>query len=303
MKKLNKIYKRLLSENIKLTSPNGKKITNAIKKRNPISFYYNGPKGEVKPGRRIRVEPVALGLSKGGNLVVRGYVQPPSESKRGFTKHGWRLFRLDRLSSLIIDENSQFNMKRSQYKEGDDGSMTVTYVTTSWADTPADVKPPVDKKIEPTTDIRTPEEPQVTKPEPTDDNETEIQSEPETTTDLPQPKNVEKPSPTPGGQQTSSQDVFTNIEKQSSELEGLRTIDPEVIRQSMRDLYLKKLEDWKNTQKSLNLNTTPGEGTRRKFEKDSELDIYKFLKDKNINVQDRSKLQESIDKIKSLMFF
>ena len=41
----------------------------------------------------------------------------------------------------------------------------------------------------------------------------------------------------------------------------------------------------------------------RKDAINSELDIYKFLKDKNINVQDRSKLQESIDKIKSLMFF
>lgn len=303
MKKLNKIYKRLLSENIKLTSPNGKKITNAIKNRNPISFYYNGPKGEVKPGRRIRVEPVALGLSKGGNLVIRGYVQPPSESKRGFTKHGWRLFRLDRLSNLIVDEQSQFNMKRSQYKEGDDGSMTTTYVTTTWTDSPSDIRPPEPQKVEPKTDVRTPEEPQVKNPEPIVTDKPEDQDEPEVTTSLPQPKDVEKPSPIPGERQTSSQDILGNIEKQTSDIEGVRTIDPDFLKQSMRDLYLKKIEDWKNAQKSLNLNTTPGEGTRRKFEKDSEIEIYKFLKDKNINVQDRTRLQESINKIKSLMFF
>lgn len=302
MRRLNKIYHKLIIENTRLTSPNGKKITDAIKNRKPISFYYNGPRSEVKAGRRIRVEPVALGLSKGGNIVVRGWVQPPSESKRGFQKHGWRLFRLDRLSNLIVAEDEQFNMKREKYKEGDDDSMTVTYVTTSWGNNPPEVN-----QVEPVEpqNIETPEDPQTPPAEPTmgDEPETEPEiREPEDgTEELPQPKPDTKPDIVPGSPKRDIE-VFSDLEKQTSDLEGKRIVDPDSVKKSMRDLYLKKVEDWKNNQRSLNMNTIPGEGTRRKFEKDSEIEIYKLLKDKNINVQAKTSLQESIEKIKSLMF-
>lgn len=297
MRRLNKIYHKLIIENTRLTSPNGKKITDAIKNRKPISFYYNGPRSEVKAGRRIRVEPVALGLSKGGNVVVRGWVQPPSESKRGFLKHGWRLFRLDRLSNLIVADDEQFNMKHEKYKEGDDDSMTVTYVTTSWGSAPPEVK-----QVEPVQaqNIDAPETPEVPQtPPPATEPETQ---EPESgAEELPQPKPDTKPSIIPGTPKRDIE-VFSDLEKQTSDLEGKRIVDPDTVKKSMRDLYLKKVEDWKNNQRSLNMNTIPGEGTRRKFEKDSEIEIYKLLKDKNINIQAKTSLQESIEKIKTLMF-
>ena len=75
----NKIISTLILE-----APLGSKrdrLIRAIKNRNPVSFYYNGEKGEVLPGRRIKAELVALGVTKKGNVVARGWVQPPSVSK------------------------------------------------------------------------------------------------------------------------------------------------------------------------------------------------------------------------------
>ena len=79
-------FKNILSQ-ILLEAPNGsinKRLKDAIINRHPVSFYYNGPKGEVLSGRRVRAELVAMGLTKKGNMVVRGWVQPPSVSKKGF---------------------------------------------------------------------------------------------------------------------------------------------------------------------------------------------------------------------------
>ncbi len=104
----------------------------------PVSFDYRGPRGEVLPGRRIKTELVASGLTKKGNLAFRGWVQPPSVSKKGFTEHGWRTFLLDRISSgsIQVYEDEQFDNKRPGYKEGDDSSFSTTYVTSDWGTTP-----------------------------------------------------------------------------------------------------------------------------------------------------------------------
>ena len=82
MKLFKDIYKFLIGEQSepKLASK-PKALANAIKKRNPISFFYNGPRDQVQAGRRVKVEVVALGLSKKGNMIIRGWVQPPSRSK------------------------------------------------------------------------------------------------------------------------------------------------------------------------------------------------------------------------------
>ena len=37
-------------------------LSNAVRKRHPVSFFYNGPRGKVQPGRRVKAELVALGL-------------------------------------------------------------------------------------------------------------------------------------------------------------------------------------------------------------------------------------------------
>ena len=180
-------------QNILKTSKT-KPIVDAIKNRKKISFYYTGPqkpkRDSVKPGNRIDAEAVALGLSKKGNLVVRAYVQPPSVSKKGFDKTGWRTFMISRMGNLKVSDE-QFNQKRPDYKEGDDNLMSVTYVTSDWGKSPEVKKPTT---IEPSTKSTEP-----TKPTP---------EEPKTT-ELPQPKPTEKPEPTP--QDTTNQN---DVDKQ-----------------------------------------------------------------------------------------
>ncbi len=85
--KIIKTLHKILNEQNVLKGTKTKPLVDAIKNRNPISFYYSGPrkpkKDSVKPGNRIKAELVAIGLSKKGNLIVRGFVQPPSVSKKG----------------------------------------------------------------------------------------------------------------------------------------------------------------------------------------------------------------------------
>ena len=166
-------------------------LINAIKKRNTITFYYSGPikpkKDSVKRGTRYKAEVVALGLTKKGYMAIRAYVQPPSVSKKGFQKHGWRTFLVTRMSDIQINTDEVFDTKRPGYKEGDDRSFSVTYAKTDWGvkSNPKPIKKPESSpKTEPTPQPR-PEQPITT-------------VEPEKT-ELPQPKPVEKPQaePTP----------------------------------------------------------------------------------------------------------
>lgn len=140
--KIGKILKHIINEQNVLKTTKTKPIVDAIKNRNPISFYYVGPKkpkkDSVKPGNRIKVEGVAIGLSKKGNLIIRGYVQPPSVSKKGFNKTNWRTYMVSRMYSTKIHEDEKFG-KRPGYKEGEEsknGPMRVTYATTNWVDAP-----------------------------------------------------------------------------------------------------------------------------------------------------------------------
>ena len=165
------LFFELLEEQNILKTTQSKPIVDAIVKRNPITFYYTGPKKpkekSVKQGRRINAEAVAMGVNSKGNLVIRAYVQPPSVSKKGFNKHGWRTFMVSRMSNIQVNKNEQFNQKRPGYKEGDEtpryGGMKVTYVKSNWDTTtpvkkelkPKQIKEPV-KKVEPSTELPQP---------------------------------------------------------------------------------------------------------------------------------------------------
>lgn len=191
------IIKTVLEEadNILKTTAN-KPIVKAIKNRNPISFFYNGPrkneKTRVKPGRRIKAEVVAMGLSKKGNLIVRAWVEPPSVSKTGFQKGNWRTFMASRMGSIIIHDEETFDSKRPGYKEGDDKSMTVTYVTSDWTKTPEPKKKQVPPKKQEPKKPEAPIKPENKKPEEPKKPEAPIKPEKEK---LPEPKKKEKPSP------------------------------------------------------------------------------------------------------------
>ena len=166
-------------------------LMDAIKNRHPVTFYYSGPmkpkKDSVRRGTRINAEVVALGLTKKGYMAIRAYVQPPSVSKKGFQKHGWRTFLVTRMSNIFINDDKTFNEKRPGYKEGDDKSFTVTYAKTDWGKEPETKQV---QKPEPAQTKPQPEKGPLPQPKPVEKPEP-INKE------VPQPKPVEKPAPAP----------------------------------------------------------------------------------------------------------
>ncbi len=189
--------------NILLEQPSfdekSKPIVSAIKNRNPVTFYYSGPrspkKDSVVAGGRFRAEIVAMGLSKKGNLIVRAWVEPPSRSKKGFSKGNWRTFMVNRMSSITVFDDRTFDVKRPGYKEGDDKSMTVTYVKSSWTSTPP-VKPKeTPKPVEPVKPKETLKPVEPVKPKETPKPEEPKKVEPVKPEELPQPKPEKKPEP------------------------------------------------------------------------------------------------------------
>jgi hypothetical protein len=262
-----------------------KTLEYAIKNRMPVSFDYRGPRGEVLPGRRIKTELVASGLTKKGNLSFRGWVQPPSVSKKGFKEHGWRTFILDRISagSIQVYEDEQFDNKRPGYKEGDDSSFSTTYVTSDWGTTP------------PAPQERKPSKTPVPKQEP------EKQK-------LPEPKPKEKPSASPIEVPKREIEVFNDLKTKIKVVDNIKQISPDDFKNAIDDLYKKKMDDWKKSQIDLGGNTNAGEGTRRRIEKDSESDLDRLLKQDNIKIVEPSseetvELQEQLNRIKTLIFF
>ena len=294
---LNKIFFKIIEEQ---DVPKGKKsntLVSAITNRNPITFYYTGPKepskDSVKPGVRIRAEAVAMGLSKGGNVIVRAYVQPPSVSKKGFSKTNWRTFRIDRMSNLQILQDETFDITRPGYKEGaesNSGPMVTTYVTSDWTKTP-EVKEPETPPTEPTS---TPE----TKPKP--------KQQP-----LPQPKPEEKPSQIPQDEPKDfSGEIFNKLQSNLKDVNGEKIINTQDFQTASTELYKLKEKEWVDAQKVLGKNTNPGEGTRKRFEMSSKSELSNLLSKNNIKVSDdvndevddTTDLQESIKRIKTLMF-
>ena len=292
---LNKIFFKIIEEQ---DVPKGKKsntLVSAITNRNPITFYYTGPKepskDSVKPGVRIRAEAVAMGLSKGGNVIVRAYVQPPSVSKKGFSKTNWRTFRIDRMSNLQILQDETFDITRPGYKEGaesNSGPMVTTYVTSDWTKTP-EVKEPETPPTEPTPE---------TKPKP--------KQQP-----LPQPKPEEKPSQIPQDEPKDfSGEIFNKLQSNLKDVNGEKIINTQDFQTASTELYKLKEKEWVDAQKVLGKNTNPGEGTRKRFEMSSKSELSNLLSKNNIKVSDdvndevddTTDLQESIKRIKTLMF-
>jgi hypothetical protein len=203
-------------------------LINAIKKRNTVTFYYSGPikpkKDSVKRGTRYKAEVVALGLTKKGYMAIRAYVQPPSVSKKGFQKHGWRTFLVTRMSNIQINTDEVFDTKRTGYKEGDDRSFSVTYAKTDWGvkSNPKPIKKPEPspqtepspqpRPKQPTTTVE-PEKTELPQPKPVEKPQAEPtpqveKPEPE---ELPQPKPEEKPSENP--EEDEDENLMENIKR------------------------------------------------------------------------------------------
>lgn len=296
---LNKIFSKIIGEQ---EVPKGKKsntLVSAITNRNPITFYYTGPKepskDSVKSGVRVRAEAVAMGLSKGGNVIIRAYVQPPSVSKKGYSKTNWRTFRVDRMSNLQIQQDETFDVTRPGYKQGaesDKGPMVTTYVTTNWTKTPE-----VKKQETP---------PPTATPQPQPKPTTKPSKEP-----LPQPKSDEKPSAVPQEQPKDfSGEIFNKLQSNIKDVNGDKVVTTQDFQNASTELYKMKEKEWVDSQKQIGKNVNPGEGTRRRFEMSSKSELSNLLSKNNIKVsdevnnevEDTTDLQESIKRIKTLMF-
>jgi hypothetical protein len=291
----NKMFFELLQESNILKTSKTQPLVDAIRQRHPITFYYTGPqkpeKERVLPGTRQSGEPVALGLSKKGNLIIRVFIPSPNVSKKGLDKTQWRTFMVSRMSNVQIDDEVTFDEKRPQYKEGDDDSMTVTYVTSDWTHTPEpqpQAEPETQPQGQPETQPQTepdvqPQEP-TTQPEP--QAEPTAQNEPATPTELPQPKPEVKPPvqpiQTPSGTTQNADQDYQNKVKQ----------EYDAIRRS-----------WIEKQKQSGGNINPGEGTRARFKKEAEKKLNDLQTNQNTEEPtEPDKLQESIRRIKTLMF-
>jgi hypothetical protein len=197
-------------------------LINAIKKRNTVTFYYSGPmkpkKDSVKRGTRYKAEVMALGLTKKGYMAIRAYVQPPSTSKKGFKKHGWRTFLVTRMSNIQINTDEVFDTKRPGYKEGDDRSFSVTYAKTDWGvkSNPKPIeKPTPQPKTEPTTKVE-PQKTELPQPKPVEKPQAEPtpQAEKPEPEELPQPKPDEGPSEKPEPpEEEEDENLMENIKR------------------------------------------------------------------------------------------
>ena len=116
--KLQESLKGLLCEIASIGS-----VQDAINRKQVITIYYDG---DEPGGRGIReVEPVALGKSKAGNLVMRGWDREGASHtayKGEKPLPGWRLFRLDKILSLKPTDEV-YNQPQPGYNFNGDKSM------------------------------------------------------------------------------------------------------------------------------------------------------------------------------------
>ncbi len=110
-----------------------KQVTDAIKKRYKaeIEYYEPGTKGSK---RRV-IEPVAYGLSKGHNPVVRAF-QPMGDTRSETPE--WKMFRLDRIRNWKALRNNTFEeppgpeypkeLQVKKYNPDGDKGMSVCYL-------------------------------------------------------------------------------------------------------------------------------------------------------------------------------
>lgn len=107
-------------------------VKDAIKKRYKAEIYYYEP-GTKGSERRV-IEPVAYGLSKGDNPVVRAF-QPMGDTRSESPE--WKMFRLDRIRKWTPLRNNKFdeppgpeypNLKDKKYNPDGDKGMNVCYL-------------------------------------------------------------------------------------------------------------------------------------------------------------------------------
>ena len=99
-------------------------IKKSIEQKQVCSIYYEG---DEPGGRGLReIEPVALGRSKAGNLVLRGWDRTGASHtayKGEQPLPSWRLFRVDKIS-MLKPTRENFTQAQPGYNFNGDKSMT-----------------------------------------------------------------------------------------------------------------------------------------------------------------------------------
>ena len=122
------IAKEILTESANITTVSG-----AIRKRCEAIINYESDDENARGERTI--QPVAYGLSKAGNLVVRAF-QPYGDTKTKVPH--WKLFRLDKITSWktlwgnIFDEPPGFFNTEGRFNPNGDGSMSQVYLVANF---------------------------------------------------------------------------------------------------------------------------------------------------------------------------
>ena len=99
-------------------------IKKSISQKQVCSIYYNGDEPGGKGLREI--EPVALGRSKAGNMVLRGWDRTGASHtayKGEQPLPSWRLFRVDKIS-MLKPTRENFTQAQPGYNFNGDKSMT-----------------------------------------------------------------------------------------------------------------------------------------------------------------------------------
>ncbi len=122
MKLLNSL-KTLLNEAV-----SNNEVKDSIRKKKVVNIYYDGKDNGGKGYRTI--EPVCLGVSKKGKLVLRAWEREGSSysaQNEGNILPGWRLFRLDKIFTYTPTLDT-FTEVRPGYNPNGDKSMTTVYL-------------------------------------------------------------------------------------------------------------------------------------------------------------------------------
>ena len=121
---INEIYKDLLIEDVSVN-----KVNDAIDNTYEVMINYHSNGEDIATGERI-IHPVAYGLTKAGNPVIRAF-QPYGDTTSKVPS--WKFFRLDRITYWKSIYNKTFKEPPGMYNaEGDfnpsgDKSMSIVY--------------------------------------------------------------------------------------------------------------------------------------------------------------------------------
>lgn len=103
-------------------------IYNAIRDKRVCVIYYEG---DEPGGRGLRViEPVAFGLSKKGNAVLRAWDREGASHRAYLGKKplpSWRFFRVDKIN-FIRPTQETFDTPRPNYNPNGDKSMDRVFI-------------------------------------------------------------------------------------------------------------------------------------------------------------------------------